>query len=100
MSTQYYTGNVDPKVYPFLFEDNTCFRYTDKEKNADERNLISSLILTQLYIVCLLTLNILLALLIDIPESSWANNFSLKSILYGFGIFLLFNSIFIYLSIP
>lgn len=42
MSTQYYTGNVDPKVYPFLFEDNTCFRYTDKEKNADERNLISN----------------------------------------------------------
>lgn len=42
MSTQYYTGNVDPKVYPFTFVDNPCFRYTDKGKNADERNIISN----------------------------------------------------------
>ena len=43
MSTQYYTGNLDQsKTYPFFFEDNTCFRFTDKEKNADERNIISN----------------------------------------------------------
>lgn len=43
MSQQYYTGNLDQsKTYPFFFVDNTCFRYTDKEKNADERNIISN----------------------------------------------------------
>jgi hypothetical protein len=42
MSVQYYTGNIDPKVYPFPFEDNTCVRYTDKSKNADERNIVSN----------------------------------------------------------
>ena len=42
MATEYYTGNVEPKVYPFFFEDNTCFRFTDKSKNADERNIISN----------------------------------------------------------
>lgn len=43
MSTEYYTGNLEQsKTYPFFFQDNTCFRFTDKEKNADERNIISN----------------------------------------------------------
>lgn len=42
MSVQYYTGNKDPKVYPFFFEDNPCFRYTDKAKNNCERETISN----------------------------------------------------------
>ena len=43
MSTEYYTGNLDQsKTYPFFYEDNTCFRFTDKERNADERNVISN----------------------------------------------------------
>lgn len=43
MSTQYYTGNLEQSTtYPFVFTDNACFRFTDKEKNADERNIISN----------------------------------------------------------
>jgi hypothetical protein len=42
MYTSYYTGNKDPKVYPFLFENNVCFRYTNKENNQCERNMVSN----------------------------------------------------------
>lgn len=42
MSISYYTGNKDPKVYPFLFEDNVCFRYTNKDNNECERNMVSN----------------------------------------------------------
>lgn len=41
-SKDYYTGNPEPKIYPFFYEDNTCFRYTDKQNNACERNTISN----------------------------------------------------------
>jgi hypothetical protein len=43
-SKNYYTGNINPQggVYPFFFEDNTCFRYTDKTNNSCERNTISN----------------------------------------------------------
>lgn len=37
ITKEYYTGDPEPKVYPLTFEDNTCFRYTDKENNASER---------------------------------------------------------------
>ena len=40
-SKDYYTGNPEPKIYPFFYEEN-CFRYTDKENNACERNAISN----------------------------------------------------------
>jgi hypothetical protein len=42
MSKDYYTGNPEPKIYPFFYEDNTCFRYTDKQNNACERNTVSN----------------------------------------------------------
>jgi len=42
MSVEYFTGNPDPKVYPLVSEDNTCIRYTDKQKNADERAILSN----------------------------------------------------------
>ena len=40
-SKNYYTGNINPQggVYPFFFEDNTCFRYTDKTNNSCKRQL-------------------------------------------------------------
>lgn len=37
-----YTGNNTPNVYPFAFVDNECFRYTNKENNASERNVYSN----------------------------------------------------------
>jgi len=39
---EYYTGNPTPQVYPLTFEDNTCFRYTDKNNNESERNMYSN----------------------------------------------------------
>lgn len=42
MSKEYYTGSPEPKVYPFNFEDNTCFRYSDKANNSCERNIVSN----------------------------------------------------------
>ena len=42
MSKDYYTGNPEPKVYPFFYEENTCFRYSDKQNNACERNAMSN----------------------------------------------------------
>lgn len=37
MSVAYYTGNPAPKIYPFFYEDNPCFRYTNKANNNCER---------------------------------------------------------------
>jgi len=42
MSVAYYTGNPTPKIYPFTFEDNLCFRYTSKPNNNCERNNYSN----------------------------------------------------------
>jgi len=42
MSVAYYTGSPQPKVYPFFFEDNPCFRYTNKQNNNCERNTYSN----------------------------------------------------------
>ena len=42
MSKDYYTGNPEPKIYPFFYEENTCFRYSDKQNNACERNAMSN----------------------------------------------------------
>ena len=42
MSVAYYTGNPTPKIYPFTFEDNLCFRYTSKANNNCERNNYSN----------------------------------------------------------
>jgi len=42
MSVAYYTGNPQPKVYPFFFEDNPCFRYTNKQNNLCERVIYSN----------------------------------------------------------
>jgi hypothetical protein len=41
---EYYTGNVTPQIYPqaLSFEDNTCFRYTDKTNNASERAIYAN----------------------------------------------------------
>lgn len=39
---EYYTGGPEPLVYPLTFEDNTCFRYTDKENNQSERIIYSN----------------------------------------------------------
>jgi hypothetical protein len=35
-------GNNTPQVYPIQFEDNQCFRYTDKSANQSERNIYSN----------------------------------------------------------
>ena len=42
MSKDYYTGNPEPKIYPFFYEENTCFRYSDKQNNACERDAMSN----------------------------------------------------------
>ncbi|NBW57199.1 hypothetical protein EBR43_05325 [bacterium] len=42
ITKEYYTGNIEPKVYPFNFENNECIRYTDKENNQSERLVISN----------------------------------------------------------
>jgi len=42
MSVAYYTGSTQPKIYPFFFEDNPCFRYTNKQNNNCERNTYSN----------------------------------------------------------
>ncbi len=42
MSVAYYTGSPQPKVYPFFFEDNPCFRYSDKQNNNCERVMYSN----------------------------------------------------------
>lgn len=39
---EYYTGNPTPQLYPLTFQDNTCFRYTDKNNNQSERVLYSN----------------------------------------------------------
>jgi hypothetical protein len=39
---EYYTGDPTPQIYPLTFEDNTCFRYTDKENNQGERIIYSN----------------------------------------------------------
>jgi len=42
ISKDYYTGNPDPKVYPFFYVDNPCIRFTDKDNNQSERLLMSN----------------------------------------------------------
>lgn len=42
MSVGFYTGSPQPKIYPFFFEDNPCFRYTSKANNNCERNTYSN----------------------------------------------------------
>jgi hypothetical protein len=41
---EYYTGGPTPQIYPqaLTFEDNTCFRYTDKTNNASERAIFAN----------------------------------------------------------
>jgi len=43
-SKDFYTGNPTPQIYPqaLNFEDNTCFRYTDKANNQSERVIYSN----------------------------------------------------------
>jgi hypothetical protein len=42
MSVAYYTGSPQPKIYPFFFEDNPCFRYSNKQNNYCERVMYSN----------------------------------------------------------
>jgi len=42
LTKDFYTGNPEPKVYPFASGENPCFRFTDKENNQAERNLINN----------------------------------------------------------
>jgi hypothetical protein len=42
ISKDYYTGNTEPKVYPFFYVDNPCLRFTDKDNNQSERLLMSN----------------------------------------------------------
>ncbi len=43
MSTkEYYTGGLETGYYPFTFQDNECFRFTDKDNNESEREIYSN----------------------------------------------------------
>jgi hypothetical protein len=42
MSVAYYTGSPQPKIYPIFFEDNPCFRYSNKQNNYCERVMYSN----------------------------------------------------------
>jgi hypothetical protein len=39
---EFYTGGIETSVYPMSFQDNECFRITDKDNNESERLLVSN----------------------------------------------------------
>ena len=50
MSEYGYTGNPKPQLYPFTYADNSCFRFTDKDTNACERQLYDNYFAEQIHL--------------------------------------------------